>query len=125
MYNSIEEKGTKMNAKIIHENVPLYSSSYTIKDLNEIVAEQAKLHGVDPNTIRIALQTNEYGGECYLYYQRGETDKEKEKRARQEKKLEDAKKKMKEVAEKKELKEYERLKAKFEKRSSPHFMDGK
>lgn len=114
-----------MNTKTISENVPLYSCSYTIKELNDIVAEQAKLHGVDPNTIQIALQTNEFGGECYLYYQRGETDKEKEKRARQEKKLEDAKKKMKEVAEKKERKEYERLKAKFEKRSSPHFMDGK
>lgn len=114
-----------MNAKIIYENVPLFSSSYSIKDLNEIVEEQAKLHGVDPNTIRITLQTNEFGGECYLYYQRGETDEEKEKRKRQEKKLRDAKKKMKEVAEKKERKEYERLKEKFEKRSSPHFMDGK
>lgn len=114
-----------MNTKIINENVPLFSCTYSIEDLNKIVEEQAKLHGVDPNTIRIALQTNEFGGECYLYYQRGETDQEKEKRTRQEKKLEDAKKKMKEVAEKKERKEYERLKAKFEKRSSPHFMDGK
>ncbi len=114
-----------MNAKIINENVPLFSSTYSIKDLNDIVEEQAKLHGVDPNTIRIVLQTNEFGGDCYLYYERGENNEEKEKRERQEKKLQDAKKKRKEVAEKKERKEYERLKTKFEKRSSPHFMDEK
>lgn len=102
-----------MNAKIINENVPLLSCTYSIKDINEIVEEQAKLHGVDPNTIRIILQTNEFGGECYLYYQRGETDEEKEKRERQEKKLRDAKKKMKEVAEKKELALYKKLQEKY------------
>jgi poly-D-alanine transfer protein DltD len=104
--------------------VPLYLSFYTIKELNNIAYEEAKKYGIDPQTIQVNFNTTEYSDNSFSF-KRPETDQEKEKRLRQQKKLEDSKKKMKEVAEKKERKEYERLKTKFEKRSSPHFMDGK
>lgn len=112
-----------MTAPFYSESHNLYASCYTLKQLQEEFTDFAIQHNVSPDLVTLYFGNGEES--AWLHLLRPETAKEQKRREAKEK-LEKKKIKLsKEAKLKKELALYEKLKTKFETRSSPHFMDGK
>lgn len=112
-----------MTAPLYSESHNLYMSSYTLKQLLEEFTDFAIQHNVNPDLVTLYFGSGEES--AWLHLLRPETKKEKEQREAKEQREKKKIKLSKEAKLKKERALYEKLKAKFETRSSPHFMDGK